>query len=231
MDAQAYLIRHGWSGPGNPLNPNRRPGQHGGLGLTRPILVARKQNNHGIGKGSTQDYTNQWWLRGLEEALKAVGQNGRVETRSEPNSLAGGTGELYKFFVKGDGLPGTVESKRYANDEEVVPAEITEDLGKESIKEGVKYSEKRRKRRREKCTMQRVESKGERALEIQDGRKRRKLDISPTGSKQLAIDTSPVLVEIPKENGERKKHKKKKDGKSKERGKKTHRNPELPIAP
>ncbi|CAL5866817.1 uncharacterized protein PFLUO_LOCUS1027 [Penicillium psychrofluorescens] len=107
MDAQAYLIRHGWSGPGNPLNPNQRPGPHGGLGLTRPILVARKQNNHGVGKKTTKDPTNQWWLRGFEDALKGIGEENADADRSN-NAL---TSELYRFFVRGTGLAGTIAER------------------------------------------------------------------------------------------------------------------------
>ncbi|KAF5857686.1 hypothetical protein ETB97_005443 [Aspergillus alliaceus] len=105
MDAQAYLIRHGWSGPGNPLNPNRRPGTHGGLGLTKPILVARRKGNLGVGKTTTKDPTNQWWLRGFEDALKGVGDENSVVTEKKPNAL---TSELYRFFVRGEVVPGTL---------------------------------------------------------------------------------------------------------------------------
>lgn len=110
MDAQAYLIRHGWSGPGNPLNPNQRPGPHGGLGLTKPILVARKQNNHGVGKKTTKVPTNQWWLRGFEDALKGVGDDSPAAVSAKTNNAL--TSELYRFFVRGEGLAGTLEKKK-----------------------------------------------------------------------------------------------------------------------
>ncbi|KAJ5458412.1 hypothetical protein N7475_009800 [Penicillium sp. IBT 31633x] len=110
MDAQAYLIKHGWSGPGNPLNPTQRPGAHGGLGLTRPILVSRKANNHGVGKKTTKDPTNQWWLRGFEDALKGVGNDSFEATSARENNAL--TSELYRHFVRGDGLAGTMASNK-----------------------------------------------------------------------------------------------------------------------
>ncbi|CAI7613052.1 unnamed protein product [Penicillium crustosum] len=95
MDAQAYLIKHGWSGPGNPLNPNKRPGAHSGLGLTRPLLVSRKANNHGVGKKTTKDPTNQWWLRGFEDALKGVGNDSfEANSARENNALTSLAGTL-----------------------------------------------------------------------------------------------------------------------------------------
>lgn len=110
MDAQAYLIKHGWSGPGNPLNPNQRPGLHGGLGLTRPILVARKSNNHGVGKKTTKDASNQWWLRGFEDALKGVGDDSFEANSARQNNAL--TSELYRNFVRGSGLAGTLDPKK-----------------------------------------------------------------------------------------------------------------------
>lgn len=101
-------MRHGWTGPGNPLNKNQRPGPHGGLGLTKPILVARKANNHGVGKKTTKDATNQWWLRGFEDALKGVGQEAPAAPTGSGNAL---TSELYRFFVRGEGLAGTLDKK------------------------------------------------------------------------------------------------------------------------
>ncbi|KAL1953336.1 hypothetical protein VTO42DRAFT_2990 [Malbranchea cinnamomea] len=114
MDAKAYLMGQGWSGPGNPLNPSRRPGgPHGGLGLSKPILVSKKRNTFGLGKKATHDHTNQWWLRGFEEALKGIGtEESATPTESEGTASNDSTkprSELYKYFVKGEGLPGTID--------------------------------------------------------------------------------------------------------------------------
>ncbi|WEW54802.1 hypothetical protein PRK78_000227 [Emydomyces testavorans] len=116
MDTKAYLMGQGWSGPGNPLNPSHRPGvPHAGLGLTKPILVARKRNTHGIGKKTTHDHTNQWWLRGFEEALKGVGNDGSAtpttSASEENNGSVGIRSELYRFFVRGEGLKGTIGTR------------------------------------------------------------------------------------------------------------------------
>ncbi|EER26760.1 hypothetical protein D8B26_002821 [Coccidioides posadasii str. Silveira] len=114
MDAKAYLMSQGWSGPGNPLQSSRRPGgPHAGLGLTKPILVARKKNTHGIGKKTTHDHTNQWWLRGFEEALKGVGDDGSATptTSASEENRSGMRSELYRFFVRGEGLKGTIGTR------------------------------------------------------------------------------------------------------------------------
>ncbi|KAF9884841.1 hypothetical protein FE257_001184 [Aspergillus nanangensis] len=176
MDAQAYLLRHGWSGPGNPLNPNRRPGTHSGLGLTRPILVARRQGNHGVGKKTTKDATNQWWLRGFEDALKDVGQ---------PNKTAGGvpgpnalTSELYRFFVRGEVVAGTLgveeknteeegSKKRKADDDEELRAKKARKNKEGESKEERRVRREEKKRRKEEKVVRREErerKRGEKAL-------------------------------------------------------------------
>lgn len=137
MDAQAYLIKHGWSGPGNPLNPNQRPGLHGGLGLTRPILVARKSNNHGVGKKTTKDASNQWWLRGFEDALKGVGDDSFEANSARQNNAL--TSELYRHFVRGSGLAGTLDPKK----------EITEEKSATSV--GLCKKRKREEEKEEKA--------------------------------------------------------------------------------
>ncbi|CAI7655335.1 unnamed protein product [Penicillium bialowiezense] len=152
MDAHAYLIKHGWSGPGNPLNPNQRPGLHGGLGLTRPILVARKSNNHGVGKKTTKDATNQWWLRGFEDALKGVGEETHeANSAREGNAL---TSELYRHFVRGSGLAGTLDPKKAENTDdtpEVSPEELARLKREEEKEEKAARKEGRAKRRAQKA--------------------------------------------------------------------------------
>ncbi|KAF3491268.1 uncharacterized protein GIQ15_00785 [Arthroderma uncinatum] len=118
MDPQAYLMSQGWSGPGNPLNPSRRPGPHGGLGLTKPILVARKKNTHGVGKKTTHDHTNQWWLRGFEAALRGIGTDGNATPTSEESTAATPMSELYKFFVRGPGLEGTIKPRESSENQQ-----------------------------------------------------------------------------------------------------------------
>lgn len=151
MDAQAYLIRHGWSGPGNPLNPNQRPGPHGGLGLTKPILVARKQNNHGVGKKTTKDPTNQWWLRGFEDALKGFGEDKSTSTSSN-NAL---TSELYRHFVRGECLVGTIEQRKVEEPKEKSKSKSkrkrdSEDEDERRAKKEEKAARKEEKRKRRK---------------------------------------------------------------------------------
>lgn len=166
MDAKAYLISQGWSGPGNPLNPSRRAGgPHAGLGLTKPILVARKKNTHGIGNKTTHDHTNQWWLRGFEEALKGVGEDGSATptTNASEDNAIGLRSELYKFFVRGQGLKGTIGTR--VDKEEIIPT-LPESHGTKRkrdealvVKNDVSEKQKR-KRKKERSDSESSETKG-----------------------------------------------------------------------
>ncbi|EEH34349.1 hypothetical protein PAAG_05398 [Paracoccidioides lutzii Pb01] len=172
MDARAYLFSQGWPGPGNPLNPTRRPGPHGGLGLTKPILISRKKNTHGLGKKTTHDYTNQWWLRGFEAALKGVGDDGSATPSSDGSGFgASGTSELYRFFVKGEGLEGTIN--RIVG-KDVKGKEEMRRVGGDSVGSGEGGKKRKRKQRNE--TEDAEERGEERALMKETSRKKRKRD-------------------------------------------------------
>ncbi|KAJ5819304.1 hypothetical protein N7474_004895 [Penicillium riverlandense] len=198
MDAQAYLLRHGWSGPGNPLNPNQRPGPHGGLGLTRPILVARKQNNHGVGKKTTKDPTNQWWLRGFEDALKGIGEENADVDRSN-NAL---TSELYRFFVRGTGLAGTITERK--EEQQKAEAKV-----KSKRKREAEDDEDRQAKREKKAA--RKEEKRKRR-ELKDG-------TAETGSAQSSSETSNSEKCKESKEERRLRRKEKKEKKEKERRK------------
>ena len=151
MNAQDYLLRQGWAGPGTPLNPTRQRagGPHGGLGLTKPILVARRKGNEGVGKKTTKDPTNQWWLRGFEDALKGVSgegdrPNGGGQTGRTPNAL---TSELYRFFVRGEGLAGTVGVQNQDKEKE---KEKVKGKRKRNDEDGDKSEKKKKKKRKDK---------------------------------------------------------------------------------
>jgi nucleolar protein TMA23 len=194
MDAQAYLIRHGWSGPGNPLNPNQRPGPHGGLGLTKPILVARKQNNHGVGKKTTKDPTNQWWLRGFEDALKGFGEEKTTDAGSN-NAL---TSELYRHFVRGECLAGTIKQKTVDEPEEM--------------------SKPKSKRKRDsEDEDERRAKKEEKAARKQEKRKRRKVKGDEEATESATMSSSDSSSEKRKESKEERRLRKKEKKERKER--------------
>ncbi|KAL2820710.1 hypothetical protein BJX63DRAFT_380037 [Aspergillus granulosus] len=225
IDAYAYLIRHGWSGTGNPLNPDRAGGTRGGLGLTKPLLVARRSGNQGIGKKTTKDPTNQWWLRGFEDALKGVGTDAAASNGSTAGKANALTSELYRFFVRGEVVPGTLGDKN--KDKEVGSEEKTKKREREKDDEGVRErkmekrkrkaeKEARREARREKKEKKRAkkEKKALKALE-----KKRPEDDYPTPV-SMDLDSADNGQEVPLDLKKLEKLKKEKKEKKKDKGRK-----------
>jgi nucleolar protein TMA23 len=118
MNAPSLLLSQGWQGPSHPLNPNSSTAH---THITKPLLISRKQNTLGVGNNPHDRHgKDQWWLRDFESALKSLG-TGKAEVDKKEDGkgrmgkwgmggLAGKERGLYGFFVKGEGLEGTIGS-------------------------------------------------------------------------------------------------------------------------
>jgi hypothetical protein len=72
MDADAYLKRHGWKGTGHALDNH-------GRGIKKPLLIAHKQDQLGLGQKKAAHRTDdQWWMRAFDESLKNIGTGQEV---------------------------------------------------------------------------------------------------------------------------------------------------------
>ncbi|KAL8713424.1 MAG: hypothetical protein Q9220_002623 [cf. Caloplaca sp. 1 TL-2023] len=116
MDSHAYLTRQGWRGAGHALSPT-------GQGITKPLLVSRKRNCHGVGKKVHNALVDQWWSKAFDETLKALNSHdssvncsGAAVVDQDKSSLPMDKttmkGGLYGSFVKGQGLEGTMVGQR-----------------------------------------------------------------------------------------------------------------------
>lgn len=121
MDTAAYLTKHGWLGPGHSLHPN-------GHGIKKPIHITEKLDVLGVGKKKHEIHADQWWARMFDSTLKdlQIGENQFLENpeassatstgqnfddlpRQQPNIIQ--TSSLYRNFVKGESLVGTIEAE------------------------------------------------------------------------------------------------------------------------
>ncbi|KAF2638265.1 hypothetical protein P280DRAFT_471383 [Massarina eburnea CBS 473.64] len=103
MDASALLHKQGWLGTGHSLDTS-------GRGIKRPLLIAHKQDQLGLGKRkAAHTADDQWWMRAFDESLKNIG-SGKESTLAQVQKKGINRGGLYGFFVKGEGLAGTVEN-------------------------------------------------------------------------------------------------------------------------
>ncbi|KAH7065499.1 hypothetical protein B0J12DRAFT_37976 [Macrophomina phaseolina] len=99
MDASALLAKQGWRGAGHGLGST-------GHGIARPLLISNKQDALGVGKKKIQ-VADQWWMRAYDNGLKELG-TGKQTALSSIRQNGMSKGGLYGFFVRGEGLAGTI---------------------------------------------------------------------------------------------------------------------------
>jgi nucleolar protein TMA23 len=101
MNAEAYLRKQGWQGSGHSLDGE-------GRGIKKPLLIAHKQDQLGLGKKKAAYTTDdQWWMRAFDDSLKNIG-TGQESTLSQIQKKGINRGGLYGFFVKGESIAGTL---------------------------------------------------------------------------------------------------------------------------
>lgn len=76
MDAHAYLRKQGWRGAGHALD-------HHGRGIKKPLLIAHKRDQLGLGKKkAAHSVDDQWWMRAFDESLQSIGTGQEVSLPS-----------------------------------------------------------------------------------------------------------------------------------------------------
>ncbi|KAM9908386.1 hypothetical protein OXX79_000396 [Metschnikowia pulcherrima] len=103
MNASSYLQSFGWQ-EGQALQKG---------GLKKPILVKHKKDNKGL--GSEVNDADMWWERLFDGQLKSLevtsGSNGvsvKQNEREVADHMRKANSPLYRMFVRGEGLAGTV---------------------------------------------------------------------------------------------------------------------------
>ena len=73
MNADAYLRKQGWKGSGHSLDLT-------GRGIKKPLLIAHKQDQLGLGKKKAAYTTDdQWWMRAFDQSLQSIGTGQEVK--------------------------------------------------------------------------------------------------------------------------------------------------------
>jgi nucleolar protein TMA23 len=139
MDAHALLTSQGWRGYGHSLHPTSD-----NTGLTRPLMVSSKPNNHGVGK--KHHTSDMWWLNAFDASLKGLDTStegkvvqtvtsGGLDMVKKGGARFVGNGGLYSVFVKGEGLEGTILRNTVSTPGEIVEEEKKESSGDQSKQE------------------------------------------------------------------------------------------------
>jgi nucleolar protein TMA23 len=156
MNAHALLTSQGWRGTGNSLHPTSNT-----IGLSKPLLVSRKDNNNGVGRKQHKT-SDMWWMNAFDKSLKGLdtSEEGKVVSRTAAGGLemvvkggakwVGNGGGLYASFVRGEGLGGTIEERQVYMEASTLMGE--EVLGKRKRESEGECKEERRARKEAKRT-------------------------------------------------------------------------------
>ncbi|QGN13607.1 protein TMA23 [Kluyveromyces marxianus] len=143
MDSKGYLKSYGWE-EGEAL-------RHGGL--KKPILVKHKKDKKGLGCAPGNDDSEAWWERLFDGQLRGLdvqtGSNGISFKQSEviASSVSKSESPLYKWFVRGEVLKGTIEIK-LPNEDKSSVVKVTELAEKDTNKKEKKKTKKEKKEKK-----------------------------------------------------------------------------------
>ena len=116
MNSSEYLKSYGWE-EGEALKEG---------GLKKPILVKHKRDKKGLGSAPGNDDSEAWWERLFDGHLKnlevstSTKKSGIVfkQNKVVASAVSKQSSPLYQWFVKGEGLQGTIKKDELKYQEE-----------------------------------------------------------------------------------------------------------------
>jgi nucleolar protein TMA23 len=198
MNAHALLTSQGWRGTGHSLHPTNDK-----TGLSRPLLVSRKDNVLGVGKKQHKT-SDMWWMNAFDSSLKGLdtskqGTVVQTVTSGGLDMVARGGGKfvgkkgLYSSFVRGECLTGTI------GEESSTPQSSG------TITPDVQSGDKERKKKRRKRDGDGLETKEERRVRKAAKRVARAKESIPEPAKVEEVEE--VSVKKPETKEERRERK------------------------
>lgn len=158
MDSKEYLISYGWK-EGEAFREG---------GLKRPILVKHKRDKKGLGNAPGGNDGEAWWERLFDGHLKNLdvstdSNNGSIKfTQNEAvaTAVSKSSSPLYRWFVKGEGLKGTITNLGKKEEASFVVSSASSSKGKKRRRRDEDDNKvKRKKMKKDKKTSNDSESK------------------------------------------------------------------------
>ncbi|OAA54460.1 hypothetical protein ISF_08388 [Cordyceps fumosorosea ARSEF 2679] len=195
MNASALLTAQGWRGKGHSLHKTDDT-----VGLSKPLLLNRKDNTRGI--GATQHFTSdQWWMNAFDEQLQGLdtSKKGKVVqtiTTGKLNAIEKGSlgkYSLYTTFVRGGFLEGTIAAlnkRKDSDDSDDSDDESTTEPGSDAAEKRAKKAArhagetKEERRARKEAKRRRKEEKAQQKQERKSKKSGSKSDSSDDAAKE-----------------------------------------------
>ncbi|KAE8450634.1 hypothetical protein EG329_005978 [Mollisiaceae sp. DMI_Dod_QoI] len=216
MDAHALLTSQGWRGTGNSLHPTSNT-----IGLSKPLLVSKKQDNLGIGKKQHRT-SDMWWMNAFDSSLKGLdtSKEGTVVQTITSGGLdmvtkagakwVGSKGGLYASFVRGESLSGTITPVDNTEGEEPTKKKRKREVEVEVSEGGMDDKEKRRARKAAKHAKAQdlpLKNKSEEVVEkkelnVETKEERRARKVAKRALREKSAEKVPI-EDIPKQKSEK----------------------------
>lgn len=171
MDSKQYLKSYGWK-EGEAFKNG---------GLKNPILVKHKRDKKGLGRMLGQDDSDPWWERLFDGQLKNLNVNCNnedniiFEQKKHISPTLKCNSSLYKWFVKGESLKGTITNDIIENKTPKVTIERTKTTNDISIsKSKLKKHKKDKNKINKKSTKRDLKSSRKKKKHSKDKNRREK---------------------------------------------------------
>ncbi|CAD6642166.1 XXYS1_4_G0027430.mRNA.1.CDS.1 [Saccharomyces cerevisiae] len=173
MDSKEYLISYGWK-EGEAFREG---------GLKRPILVKHKRDKKGLGNAPGGNDGEAWWERLFDGHLKNLdvstdSNNGSIKfTQNEAvaTAVSKSSSPLYGWFVKGEGLKGTISNLGKKEETNFVVSSASSSKGKKRRRRDEDDNKvKRKKMKKDKKTSNDSESKKKKKKSKKESKKEKK---------------------------------------------------------
>jgi len=148
--------------------------------------------------------------------LRGVAQDGGARTESESNSSTKEGSELYRFFVRGEELAGTINQKGAVDDAAITVMKTTEvpktiSTNTFKPKEKGEKDKKKKRKRSENVLDDDSSTEGPAAKKREEKHKKRKIKKSSSDPEQPPVESVPISIQADDDNVKRKEKEKKRE--------------------
>ncbi|CAI4050320.1 hypothetical protein SUVZ_13G3990 [Saccharomyces uvarum] len=205
MDSKEYLISYGWK-EGEAFKEG---------GLKRPILVKHKRDKKGLGNAPGGNDGEAWWERLFDGHLKNLDvstSNGGIKfTQNEvvASAVSKSSSPLYRWFVKGEGLKGTIGNHSVKKEASIVISGASSSKSKKKRSRGDDDDCKAKKKKLKKDRKSKDDMKSEKERKTKkDSKKAKKSKHSSNEDKKSKHKKDRKIKKHKKEQKSAGKHKK-----------------------
>ncbi|CAI4048859.1 hypothetical protein SKDZ_13G3940 [Saccharomyces kudriavzevii ZP591] len=194
MDSKEYLISYGWK-EGEAFKEG---------GLKKPILVKHKRDKKGLGNAPGGNDGEAWWERLFDGHLKNLdvstdSSNGAIKFTQNvvvASAVSKSSSPLYRWFVKGEGLKGTIDNLCEKKESSPVISDGSLRKSKKKRRRGdddSKTERKKLKKDKKKDRMSKKDRRSKKEKKLKESKKAKRSKHSSSKEKKLKHKMEHIL--------------------------------------